>query len=155
MIQHEIFPESIGKVGFNNLWIHSSFGEFNCVSMSRIPSPIIQIESLARYLGGCIFSCSRGNCIFLFGISFFWIRGFGLRLSHLFTSQFQIWIFCYTFTYFVPFGVIENRVTKVNFKYFNGNFAEAWLFEKFIIELDASSYSFKITCILIKASNIS
>ena len=68
--------------------------------------------------------------------------------DYLFTSQFQIWIFCYTFTYFVPFGVIENRVTKVNFKYFNGNFAEAWLFEKFIFELDASSYSFKITCIL-------
>ena len=24
--------------------------------------------------------------------------------------------------YFVPFGVIENRVTKTNFKHFNGNF---------------------------------
>ena len=68
--------------------------------------------------------------------------------DYLFTSQFQIWIFCCTFTYFVSFGVIENRVTKVNFKYFNGNFAEAWLFEKFIFELDVSSYSFKITCIL-------
>ena len=56
--------------------------------------------------------------------------------------------FCYTFTYFVSFGVIENRVTKVNFKYFNGHFVEAWLFEKFIFKLDASSYSLKITCIL-------
>ena len=30
-------------------------------------------------------------------------------------------------TYFVPFGVIENRVTEVNSKYFNGNCAEAWI----------------------------
>ena len=70
--------------------------------------------------------------------------------DYLFTFQFQIWIFCYTFTYFVPFGVTENRVTKVNLKYFNGNFAKAWFFEKFIFELDASSYSFKINCILSK-----
>ena len=34
---------------------------------------------------------------------------------------FQIWIFCYTLTYFIPFAVIEDRVTKINFKYFNGN----------------------------------
>ena len=68
--------------------------------------------------------------------------------DYLFTSQFQIWIFCYTFTYFVPSGVIKNRVTKVNFKYFNGNFAEVLLFEKFTFELDSSSHSFKITCIL-------
>ena len=39
-------------------------------------------------------------------------------------------------------------VTKVNFKYFNGNFAEVWFFEKFIFELDVSSYTLKITCIL-------
>ena len=39
-------------------------------------------------------------------------------------------------------------VTKVNFKYFNGNFAEVWFFEKFIFELDVSSYTFKITCLL-------
>ena len=39
-------------------------------------------------------------------------------------------------------------VTKVNFKYFNGNFPEAWLFQKFIFELDTFLHSFKITCIL-------
>ena len=43
---------------------------------------------------------------------------------------------------------LELIITKVNFKYFNGNFAETWIYEKFIFELDASSYSFKITCIL-------
>ena len=30
-------------------------------------------------------------------------------------------VFLLTFNYFVPFGVIENRFTKINFKYFNGN----------------------------------
>ena len=62
-------------------------------------------------------------------------------------------VFLLTFNYFVPFGVIENRFTKINFKYFNGNgdyssfpgwwilFLYAaphnvWLFEKIIFELD-------------------
>ena len=35
---------------------------------------------------------------------------------------FQVGIFSYTVAYFVPFLVIENRFTKINFKYFNGNF---------------------------------
>ena len=39
-------------------------------------------------------------------------------------------------------------VIKVDFKYFNESFSEASLFEKFIFEIDASSYSFKITFIL-------
>ena len=120
------------------------------------------------------FSRSRGNRVFLGGI--FWnstnlvyVQHFGweglvydypfLRESH---SVPDMDFFCYTTTYFVPFGVIENRVTKVNSKYFNGNFHyfvspgwsilflyapvhKAWLFGKFIFELDASSYSFKIT----------
>ena len=29
--------------------------------------------------------------------------------------------FLLTLNYFVPFGVIENRFTKINFRYFNGN----------------------------------
>ena len=65
-------------------------------------------------------------------------------------TLFQIWIFYHTFTYFVPFGIIKNRVTKFNSKYVNGNCAEAWFFEKFFFELDASSYSFKITCVLLR-----
>ena len=73
--------------------------------------------------------------------------------NYIFTSQGESHAvldmdFHYTFTYFAPFGVIENRVTKVNSKYFNGNCAEAWLFEKFIFELVASSYSFKITSLV-------
>ena len=64
-------------------------------------------------------------------------------------TLFQIWIFYY-FYYFFPFGVIENRITKVISIYFNGNCVEAWLFGKFIFQLHASSYSFKITCILLR-----
>ena len=47
--------------------------------------------------------------------------------DHLFTFQREshsvpdMDFFCYNFTYFVPFGVIENRVTKINLMYFNGN----------------------------------
>ena len=161
-------------LGFNNLWIYFSFREFNCVSMSKIPSPLVKMESWTRCLGGHIsFSFQRKSCIFL-GI--FWnstnlvyVQHFGweglvydypfLRQSH---SVPDMDFFCYTTTYFVPFGVIENRVTKVNSKYFNGNFHyficpgwsilflyapahKASLFGKFIFELDASSYSFKIT----------
>ena len=36
-------------------------------------------------------------------------------------TLFQIWVFLLTFNYFVPFGVIKKRFTKINFKYFNGN----------------------------------
>ena len=65
-------------------------------------------------------------------------------------TLYEIWIFYYTFTYFVLFVVIKNRVTKVNSRYFNGNCAEASLFEKFVFELDESSYSFKNACILLR-----
>ena len=60
--------------------------------------------------------------------------------------------FSITFNYFAPFGVIQNRFTKINFRYFNGNCNcsscpgwwilflyvpphETWLFEKIIFEL--------------------
>ena len=46
--------------------------------------------------------------------------------DYIFTSQREShsvpdMVFLLTFNYFVPFGVIENRFTKINFKYFNGN----------------------------------
>ena len=37
-------------------------------------------------------------------------------------ALFQSWIFHYTFTYFVPYGVIENRIAKV--KSMSGNCIE-------------------------------
>ena len=49
-----------------------------------------------------------------------------LVFDYIFTSQRESHSlpdmnFLLTFDYFVPFGVIENRFTKINFKYFNGN----------------------------------
>ena len=48
-----------------------------------------------------------------------------LVYDYLFTTQREFHsdpdFFCYTFTDFAPFGIIENRVIKINFKYFNGN----------------------------------
>ena len=46
--------------------------------------------------------------------------------DYIFTSQREShslpdMVFLLTFNYFVPFGVIENRFTKINFKYFNEN----------------------------------
>ena len=85
----------------------------------------------------------------------------GFVINYAFTSQREshsvpdMDFFCYTFTYFVLFGVIDNRVAKVEFKYFNESFDhficpgslilflyppahKAWRFKKFIFELDAS-----------------
>ena len=39
--------------GFNSLWIHFIFREFNCVS--EIPNRVIQMEIWARYLGSRTF----------------------------------------------------------------------------------------------------
>ena len=74
--------------------------------------------------------------------------------------------FCLSMTYFVPVGVIKDRTTKMSLKYFNGKLwpehlssfinsflydltCKTWLFKKFLFELEAS-YSFKITCILVR-----
>ena len=67
-------------------------------------------------------------------------------------------------TYFVPTGIITDRIIKMYSKYFNGKpyhlscfinsfsydpACKTWLFKKFIFELEAS-YSFKITWILVR-----
>ena len=71
-----------------------------------------------------------------------------------------------TMNYFVPIGIIKDRTTKMYPKYFNGDVTmsfvlfyqfffiydpacKAWLFEKFIFELEASN-KFKITCNLVR-----
>ena len=58
-------------VGFNYLWIHFTFREFNWVFMSKRPCPLLQMESWASCLGGRFFRF-RGNCIF-FQFSFWYI----------------------------------------------------------------------------------
>ena len=66
-------------------------------------------------------------------------------------TLFQIWIFYYTILHlFCPIWSYQEYSYQINSKYFNGNCAKTWLFENFIFELDASPYSFKITCILLR-----
>ena len=83
-------------------------------------------------------------------------------------TLFQIGIFCYTVAYFVPFLIIENRFTKINFKYFNGNCDYSscpgwWIlflyapphkglafWKNYLWTSLSFSYSLKITCILLR-----
>ena len=110
---------------FNNLFIHFIFREFNCVSISKIPSPLVEMESWTRRLGGHIFSCSRENHIFFFGIiwnstnlacvpQFRWeclVYDYPfLRGSH---SVPDMDFFCYTVTYFVPLELSRIELLKL------------------------------------------
>ena len=72
------------------------------------------------------------------------------------------------YDYFVPFGVIENRFTKIKFKYFNGNcdyssWSGWWIlflyalphkglafWKNYLWTSLSFSYSLKITCILLR-----
>ena len=141
------------------------------------------MKSWARCLGGCIFSCSRGNCIFFFSTSslIFWnsinlvyvsqLGNKDLVSDYIFTSQkvshfVPDIVFLLTFNYFVPSGVIKNRFTKINFKYFNRNCdysscPGSWIlfwcalthkglaFRKNYL-WTSLSYSLNITCILVR-----
>ena len=105
--------------------------------MSKVPSPSVQMENIARRLEGCIFPVPEEVVCSFFNIFFdvFWAKyKFGLCIKTwvcLFTiiflplkeslTLFQIKIFWYIIAYSVPFCVIENRVTKINLKYGNGN----------------------------------
>ena len=69
-------------------------------------------------------------------------------------------------TYFVPIGVIKDKITKMYSKYLNGKLwlyhlfsfinsflydlaNKGWFFKKYIFEVEAF-YSFKIACILVR-----
>ena len=77
-------------------------------------------------------------------------------------------VFLLTFNYFVPFGVIKLRFTKINFKYFNGycdySSCPGWwilflyapphkglaFWKNYLWTSLSFSYSLKITCILLR-----
>ena len=91
------------------------------------------MDSWTHCLLGCIFSCSRGNCklFFQFPFSIYWNSinfAYALHLgnNYIFTSQREshslpYMVFFANLQLFVPFGVIEKRITKIIFKYFNEN----------------------------------
>ena len=93
--------------------------------------------------------------------------------NYFFTSQIDshsvpdINFFCETFTYILPIGVIERRIYKSSTIILMGYFDlaicpdlsvlllyapayRAWIFKSFIFELKVFSYSFEITCILLR-----
>ena len=123
MIHHEIFPERI--VGFNNLWIHFIFREFNCVSMSIIPCSLIQMESWARFLGDVFFPLPEEieySFLLYFGIVQIWLKGFeweGLVCDYLFNSQRESHsvLDMDFFSFAIPSLILFDLD-----KYFNGNF---------------------------------
>ena len=62
-------------VGWNNLWIHLIFREFNWLSMSKIPNPPFQMGSWISCLGGRLFFPSHKksyNLFFNFFFNIFW-----------------------------------------------------------------------------------
>ena len=100
-----------------------------------------------------------------------WKRGFGFWLLFYLSKTLSLcsrYDFFLTFNYFVPFGVIKNRFTKINFKYFNGNCDYSscpgwWIlflyapphkglafWKNYLWTSLSFSYSLKITCILLR-----
>ena len=126
----------------------------------------------------------QGKLYILFSISFliFWnsinlvyvsqLGNKDLVSDQIFTSQREPHsvpdvVFLLVFNYFVPFRVIENRCTKINFKYFNGHCDNSGSLGWWILFLYAPphkslafwknhcaslsfSYSLKITYILLR-----
>ena len=152
--------------------------------MSKIPSPLLQMESWPRCLGGFSFSCSGENCVFFFAISV--LIYFGeedLVYYYLFTSQRESHSVPDVDYFAIPSFILSHLellrkpkwVTKTNFKCFNGNCDysscpswsilflyplahEGLAFWKNCLSarlslsqfIFAFSYSFKITCILLR-----
>ena len=93
--QYSIRSFQKALVGFNNLWIHLVFKEFNWVSMSKISFPPFQMESRIRCLGGLTFCSFRRNfiCFFQFPIWFI-LEQFMFDLCTIVLMKgFSLWLF--------------------------------------------------------------
>ena len=104
-----------------NLFYFYSCSLIVSVQNSKIPSLPLQMESYAHF--------SISFLIFWNSINLAYVSQLGnkdLFSDDIFTSQRESHSvpnmgFLLAFNYFVPFGVIKDRFTKINFKYFNGN----------------------------------
>ena len=103
LIQHELFHRAL--VGFNNIWIHFIFREFNCVPMPKIPSPIIQMVS--RCLGGRVFFHFQRKLCIIFWWIIFWIRRFGLQLSFYLIKKVSL---CFRYGFFAIHSLILSHL---------------------------------------------
>ena len=57
-------------MAFYNLWIHFIFREFNFVSMSKIPIPLIQMESWTRCVRGSFYLLAPEEIVYSFLVYF-------------------------------------------------------------------------------------
>ena len=57
-------------MAFYNLWIHFIFREFNFVSMSKIPIPLIQMESWTRCVRGSFYLLVPEEIVYSFLVYF-------------------------------------------------------------------------------------
>ena len=106
--------------------------------MSKIPSPLLEIEDLARCLGCCIFSCSEEIVYSFFNILFgiFW----DIKIWHMFhnlekriwfttifsplkntLTLFQIWNFFFMSLLILSHLELSRTELQKLTKYFNGN----------------------------------
>ena len=101
--------------------------------MSKLPSPPFQMGSWARWLGGHMSCCSRGNCIFFFQFSFrYFVIVFIWPMYHEYDERFFSFLskraascskyefFSLNFHIFCLISVIVNRITNMYSKYFDG-----------------------------------
>ena len=136
--------------------------------MSKIPSPHFQTSY-------CFFNFlfdKFWNSIYL-TYTKVWIRGFGWQFFYFFIpkrvalcSECFFLNFLLNYELFCPNRSYQDRITKMQPKYLNGKLwpyqlscfiisflhdpvNTTWFFKNFIFELEAS-YSFKITCILVR-----
>ena len=130
------------------------------------------MKSWAQCLGGCIFYCSEETVCSFFSFLFDIWENYKLGLCiRVWKQRFSFWLYFYlskrvslcsiyvffvffllTFSYFIPFGVIKNRFTKLTssilmkivtvpvvlvdeFYFYMYHPIKAWLFEKIIFEL--------------------
>ena len=94
-------------LGYNNLQMHS-YIQYSCGSVSKIRSPLLQMESLTRCLGGCIFPVPEEVACSFLNIPFdiFWTKyKFGLCIKTWRRGcgclQLSFYIYCFQ-SYSVP-----------------------------------------------------
>ena len=156
---------------FNNILVHFIFREFNWVSMSKMPTPPLYMESRARCLRGCIFFAFQRNTYILsislliyFGIVYVWpmYHSFGkktwliiifLPLKESLTLL-DVWNSLLYLLLFFP-RIIKIRLIKTSSKYFHGKLRSlqlSWLINSIFVcctslGLAFAKLIFKLACI--------
>ena len=75
-------------MAFYNLWIHFIFREFNFVSMSKIPIPLIQMESWTRCVRGSFYLLAPEEIVYSFLVYFVIVQTWSIYHS----LDKQVWL---------------------------------------------------------------